>query len=111
MLAARRGTLAHELYGKDRIVERHRHRYEVNPEYIPIFEKAGIVFSGRMPNQPIMEIMELPRSTHPYFIGGQFHPEFLSRPNRPAPVFYGFVRAMLERKGVKVEPKLVARAA
>ncbi|HEX9816486.1 MAG TPA: CTP synthase (glutamine hydrolyzing), partial [Candidatus Thermoplasmatota archaeon] len=107
----KRGTLAHELYGKDKITERHRHRYEVNPEYIPQLEKAGIVFSGRMPNQPIMEIMELPTSVHPYFIGGQFHPEFLSRPSRPAPTFYGLVRAMLERKGVKVEPRVVARTA
>ena len=107
----KRGTLAHELYGKEKITERHRHRYEVNPEYIPQLEKAGIVFSGRMPNQPIMEIMELPKSVHPYFIGGQFHPEFLSRPNRPAPTFYGLVRAMLERKGIKVEPKIVAKTA
>jgi CTP synthase len=107
----KRGTLAHDLYGKERIVERHRHRYEVNPDYIPAFEKAGIVFSGRMTNQPIMEIMELPKSTHPYFIGGQFHPEFLSRPNRPAPLFYGLVRAMLERKGVRVPASVVSTRA
>jgi CTP synthase len=101
-------TLAHELYGKTSIQERHRHRYEVNPDYIERLEKSGIVFSGRMPNQPIMEIMELPRDKHPYFIGGQFHPEFLSRPHRPAPLFYGLVRAMLQEAGVRVEAPLLA---
>jgi CTP synthase len=90
------GTLAHRLYGTTLASERHRHRYEVNPDYVSIFEEAGMVFSGRMPGRPIMEIMELPE--HPYFIGGQFHPEFKSRPEKPAPVFHGFVEAALAHK-------------
>ncbi len=97
----KKGTMASELYAAPRIQERHRHRFEVNPAYIDRFEKAGIVFSGRMPGQPIMEIMELPRTRHPYFIGGQFHPEFQSRPDRPAPLFHGFVKAMLDRRMAK----------
>jgi CTP synthase len=93
-------TLAHELYGKDVVSERHRHRYEMNPDYVARFEKAGMVFSGRMPDRPIMEIMELPESVHPFFIGGQFHPEFNSRPHRPGPLFVGLVQAALVQKGV-----------
>ena len=93
-------TLARELYGKDVVSERHRHRYEMNPDYVERLEKAGLVFSGRMPDRPIMEVMELPRDVHPFFIGGQFHPEFNSRPHRPGPLFVGLVRAALEQKGV-----------
>ena len=106
----KKGTVAHELYGREKVQERHRHRYEVNPAYIERFEKAGVTFSGRMPGQPIMEIMELSKKSHPYFVGGQFHPEFLTRPGRPAPLFYGFVRAMLERRLAKptaVAPRTV----
>jgi CTP synthase len=91
-------TIAHALYGKTEITERHRHRFELNPEYITRFEKGGIIFSGRMADQPLMEIAELPQDVHPYFIGGQFHPEFLSRPGRPAPLFHGFVKAMIADK-------------
>ena len=88
-------TLAHRLYGQAMIRERHRHRYEVNPEYIPRLEKAGLVFSGRHTNGLLMEIAELP--DHPYFLGTQYHPEFKSRPERPAPVFLGLVEAALKR--------------
>lgn len=102
--AIQEGTLAHELYGATTVGERHRHRYEMNPEYIEALEKAGVVFSGRMPDRPIMEIMELPRDVHPYFIGGQFHPEFNSRPMQPGPLFTGLVRAALQRQGVQAEP-------
>lgn len=94
----REGTRAQELYGVTEIVERHRHRFEVNPDYIQRFEEGGVVFSGRMADQPLMEIMELDEETHPFFIGGQFHPEFLSRPGAPAPLFHGFVKAMLAAK-------------
>jgi CTP synthase len=105
------GSLASELYGSDVISERHRHRYEMNPEYVAQMEKAGMVFSGRMPDRPIMEVMELPRSQHPYFIGGQFHPEFNSRPQKPGPLFVGLVRAALAEKGVLKEgPEPVAAA-
>ncbi|MEA3144127.1 MAG: synthase [Thermoplasmata archaeon] len=105
------GSLAAELYGSDVVSERHRHRYEMNPEYVARMEKAGMVFSGRMPDRPIMEVMELPRSQHPYFIGGQFHPEFNSRPQKPGPLFVGLVRAALAEKGVLNEgPEPVAAA-
>jgi len=89
------GTLAHKLYGKTEISERHRHRYEVNPEYIDEIEKKGLVFSGRSADKIRMEIAELPG--HKFFIASQFHPEFKSRPLRPAPLFYGFVEASLEK--------------
>jgi len=95
-----KGSLAAQLYGKEVISERHRHRYEMNPEYVAQLEKKGMVFSGKMPDRPIMEMMELPQDVHPFFIGGQFHPEFNSRPHRPGPLFVGLVRAALEQKGV-----------
>ncbi len=90
------GTLAHKLYGKTKIYERHRHRYEVNPEYIDMLEKHGLVFSGIAEDKIRMEILELP--DHPYFIASQFHPEFKSRPLKPAPLFYGFIKAAIEKK-------------
>lgn len=90
------GTLAHKLYGKTKIYERHRHRYEVNPEYVETLEKHGLVFSGIAEDKIRMEILELPE--HPYFIASQFHPEFKSRPLKPAPLFYGFIKAAVEKK-------------
>jgi CTP synthase len=90
-----KGTLAHKLYNKDLIHERHRHRYELNPDYIEILEKNGLKFSGKAPDRPIMEILEL--ENHPFFIASQFHPEFKSRPERPAPLFLGFVKACLQK--------------
>ncbi|HEX2066720.1 MAG TPA: CTP synthase, partial [Candidatus Thermoplasmatota archaeon] len=104
------GSLAGEVYGRHVISERHRHRYEMNPEYVERLEKAGLVFSGRMPDRPIMEVLELPRHVHPYFVGGQFHPEFNSRPQRPGPLFVGLVRAALAEKGVLDGPEPVAAA-
>ena len=86
------GTLAHEVYGADACTERHRHRYEVNPEYIDELESAGMQFSGRANNR--MEILELP--DHPYFLGTQFHPEFRSRPTRASPPFVGLVETILQ---------------
>lgn len=91
-----RGTLAERLYGDQVIYERHRHRYEVNNEYRGLLEQHGMVFSGVSPDYRLVEMIELP--DHPYFIAGQFHPEFKSRPNRPHPVFVGLVRAALERR-------------
>jgi CTP synthase len=85
------GTLASAIYCGTTCTERHRHRYEVNPEYIDDLEAAGLVFSGRSGNR--MEILELP--DHPYFLGTQFHPEFRSRPGRASPPFVGLVRAVL----------------
>ncbi|MFA6295605.1 MAG: CTP synthase [Candidatus Paceibacterota bacterium] len=75
------------------IKERHRHRYEVNPKYIDKLEKGGLVFSGKSPDGRLMEIAELPRSIHPFFLGTQFHPEFLARPLSPHPLFTGFMTA------------------
>ena len=88
------GTLVHKLYGRREISERHRHRYEVNPRYVEILEKHGLVFSGKSPDGKLMEFLELPE--HPFFVGTQAHPEFKSRPLRPHPLFMGFVRACLK---------------
>ena len=88
------GSKAASLYGKPLVYERHRHRFEGNNEYRQQFEKAGIVFSGRSPDDRIVEMMEL--SAHPWFLGSQFHPEFKSRPNRPHPLFQGLVAAAKE---------------
>jgi CTP synthase len=75
------------------IQERHRHRYEVNPEYIEQIEKGGLVFSGKSPDGTLMEIAELPKNVHPFFLGTQFHPEFLARPLAPHPLFTSFMKA------------------
>ncbi|MEM2557469.1 MAG: CTP synthase [Candidatus Bathyarchaeia archaeon] len=90
------GTLAHKLYGSTEIYERHRHRYEVNPEYIGILERHGLVFSGRSPDGRRMEILEIPDKF--FFLASQFHGEFKSRPGKPSPEYYGFVKACLDRK-------------
>jgi len=88
-------TLAHDLYGERSIEERHRHRYEVNPQYIDDLEGGGLVFSGTSGKR--MEILELPG--HPYFVGTQFHPEFRSRPTRASPPFVGLVAAAAQGGG------------
>ena len=87
------GTLAHDLYDDTTCRERHRHRYEVNPEYIDDIEAAGMTFSGVSNRR--MEILELDPDSHPYFVGTQFHPEFRSRPTRASPPFVGLVEAVL----------------
>ncbi len=89
-------TLTYSLYKEEKIFERHRHRWEVNPRYIKILEENGLVFSGKYPDRDLMEILELP--SHPYFIASQFHPEFKSRIEKPAPLFIGLVKAALRRK-------------
>jgi CTP synthase len=113
------GTIASTLYGgKTSVRERFRHRYEVDPQYVSRLEAAGMVFSGRHPTRPIMQMMELrqpgsgpetpggPVVTHPFFIGGQFHPELTSRPLRPQPMFMGLVAAAIQRKyGASVDPR------
>ncbi len=90
------GTIAREAYGKNEIRERHRHRYEVNPKFVGKLEEAGLVFSGTSPEGILMEIAELPKSEHPFFLGTQFHPELLSRPLDPHPLFLAFVKAAKE---------------
>lgn len=88
-----RGTEAYRLYGQTEIEERHRHRYEVNPKYIKQLEAGGLRFSGKSLDGRRMEIAEI--ADHPFFIASQFHPEFLSRPMHPRPLFLGFLRACL----------------
>ena len=87
------GTVARKAYKQKEISERHRHRYEVNPEYIARIEEAGLVFSGASPDQRLMEIAELPTAKHPFFLGVQFHPEFKSSPLKPHPLFMEFLKA------------------
>lgn len=84
--------------GPTLITERHRHRYEVNNSYISSLEKAGLVFSGKSPDGKLMEIAELPKSKHPFFLGTQFHPEFLARPLSPHPLFTAFIKACIGKK-------------
>jgi CTP synthase len=91
------GSLARGAYDALEVRERHRHRYEVNPKYIETLEKSGLVFSGRSPDGVLMEIAELPREVHPFFLGTQFHPELLSRPLHPHPLFLAFLHAAGER--------------
>ena len=93
-----KGTLAHKAYGKEIIQERHRHRYEVNPDFIKKITDADLVFSGKSPNGILMEIAELPKKVHPFFLGTQFHPEFLARPLAPHPLFTEFIKEAIKRK-------------
>ncbi len=95
------GSAALERYGEKVIYERHRHRYEVNPAYHKALEDAGLVFSGVSPDGRLAEIIELPH--HPFFMGSQFHPEFRSRPNRPHPLFAGFIEAAVARAARRPE--------
>ncbi|MBI5077812.1 MAG: CTP synthase [Candidatus Yonathbacteria bacterium] len=93
----KKGTIAQRAYGKDSVVERHRHRFEVNPEYVGALEEKGLVFSGMSPDGRLMEIAELPTSVHPFFLGTQFHPEFEARPLDPHPIFNAFIKAAIAR--------------
>ena len=86
------GTIAKNIYGEEKISERHRHRFEYNNDYKEKLEKAGLICSGTSPDGKLVEIVEI--KEHPYFVAGQFHPELKSRPNRPAPLFVGLVKAM-----------------
>jgi CTP synthase len=121
-----KGTIAQEAYSQfagkrlpkatTLIKERHRHRYEVNPKYIERLEKAGLVFSGRSPDGRLMEIAELPREgtegakhTHPFFLGTQFHPEFLARPLMPHPLFTEFMKAAKGRSKENRDKRLEIR--
>lgn len=91
-------TIVAGAYGKTEVSERHRHRYEVNPEYVSQIEKAGLVFSGKSPDGKLMEFAELPKSEHPFFVGTQAHPEFKARPMHPHPLFTAFVDAIIKGK-------------
>ena len=91
-------TQAAAAYKVPEITERHRHRYEINPEYVEAIKDAGMIFSGTSPDGRLMEIVELPKTIHPFFVGTQFHPELTARPLRPHPLFTAFVRASYENK-------------
>jgi CTP synthase len=94
----KKATLAYDAYGKTLIKERHRHRYEVNPEYIEQIEKAGLIFSGQSPDGKLMEIAELPKNKHSFMVGSQFHPEFTSSPLKPNPLFVSLIKATITKK-------------
>ncbi len=93
------GSSAREIYGEELIYERHRHRYEFNNAFREILAEKGLKFTGLSPDGKLVEIVELPKSVHPWFMGVQFHPEFKSRPNRPHPLFNDFIRTALRIKG------------
>jgi len=90
------GTIARKAYGKNIIKERHRHRYEVNPEYIEKLSSGGMVFSGVSSDGKLMEIVELPPNKHPFFLSTQFHPEFQARPLCPHPLFTAFIKVCVK---------------
>ena len=91
------GSLAHAAYGATDVVERHRHRYEINPEYVEQLAAAGLLFTGTSPDGRLAEIIELPKTVHPFFMGVQFHPELQARPLAPHPVFTAFITAAAAR--------------
>ncbi|MFM9127394.1 MAG: CTP synthase, partial [Solirubrobacterales bacterium] len=93
------GTIAREIYGEAVVYERHRHRYEVSITLRKRLEDAGLVVCGTSPDERLVEAVELPRGEHPFFVAAQYHPEFKSRPERPAPLFREFVAAALDRSG------------
>jgi CTP synthase len=99
------GSVVQRAYGTEVVYERHRHRYEVNNELRPRLVEAGLVVSGTFQDGRLVEVVQLP--DHPWFVASQFHPEFKSRPTRPAPLFRDFVGAALERArsraGIEVE--------
>ena len=105
-----RAAWSRELYGTDVVHERHRHRYEVNNAYRRRLEEAGLVCSGLSPDGRLVEFVELPRDVHPFFVATQAHPEFLSRPTRPHPLFSGLVAAALERSRALPAAEPVAAA-
>lgn len=92
------GTIAYKAYNKKEVLERHRHRYEVNPVFIPDLESKGLVFSGYSPDKHLMEIAELSKEKHPFFLGTQFHPEFQAHPLEPHPLFTSFIKACIKGK-------------
>jgi CTP synthase len=102
------GSKAAAVYGQEVIYERHRHRFEVNNRYRQTLEEAGLVLSGQSPDGRLVEIVEL--ADHPWFVASQFHPEFKSRPERPHPLFDGFIAAALAVRDGH-EPILEPRAA
>jgi CTP synthase len=103
--SVKKGSLAHRIYGKDTVAERHRHRYEVNNHYVPRLESAGFKISAKTNAEDLPEMAEL--EGHPWFFGCQYHPEFTSTPRDGHPLFTSFIRAALEQHKLRVpEPAL-----
>jgi CTP synthase len=90
------GTIAQQVYQQEKVVERHRHRYEFNNKYLEAYEKNGMKAAGRYPDKNLVEIIEL--ESHPWFVGVQFHPEYSSSVDNPHPLFIHFVRAAIENQ-------------
>jgi CTP synthase len=100
------GTIAAKAYGVKKVEERHRHRFEFNNQYRERLAENGLVYSGVSPDKTLVEIVEL--KDHPFMLGTQFHPEFLSRPTRPHPLFLAFMRAAAIKSGVDyLDPPLL----
>ncbi len=95
------GSRCKEIYGSDLIYERHRHRWEFNNRFKTALTSKGLLIGGISPDEKLVEIVELPKDMHPWFVGVQFHPEFKSRPNHPHVLFSDFIRASLENKESK----------
>jgi len=102
------GSKAAAAYQKNQVQERHRHRFEFNNTYREALEQAGMSYSGVSPDGRLVEIAEL--VDHPFMLGTQFHPEFLSRPNRPHPLFVGFLKAVVQRSAVFAEQPVLQAA-
>jgi CTP synthase len=101
--------MASFLYNNDTFVrERFRHRFEVDPAYIDQLEQSGLIFSGRHPMQPIMQVLELPLQSHPYFMAAQYHPELTSRPLNPQPMFMGLMAAAIQRANPEMAPEQIS---
>jgi CTP synthase len=93
------GSVVASVYGKTQVSERHRHRYEVNNKYRDQISATGLIFSGLSPDKNLVEFVELPKSVHPFYVGTQAHPEFLSRPTRAHPLFAGLIAAAIAKHG------------
>lgn len=94
----KKNTLASKIYKKNEIFERHRHRYEVNPDFVESLEKAGLVISATSPDGKLVEIVELPQKKHPFFVATQFHPELQARPLKNHPIFDEFVKKTIKNR-------------
>ncbi len=90
-----KGTFSMDAYGEELIYERHRHRYEFNNEYRNAMIEKGLIIAGVSPDEKLVEIIEISKDIHPWFVSVQFHPELKSRPNRPHPLFKEFVKATI----------------
>jgi CTP synthase len=93
------GSIVAGVYATFQVSERHRHRYEVNNKYRDQIAATGMLFSGLSPDKQLVEFVEFPRSIHPYYVGTQAHPEFLSRPTKPHPLFVGLIAAAIAKHG------------